>query len=74
MAASLPRNGDLPTNFPWESTQASPFARMGKPLDTSDKVKWRIEAAELGNVHEKLYKVPLRDWVKDPLLNEVGRF
>lgn len=47
---------------------------MGKPVDAIDKCKARIEAAGFINVQEKLYKVPLGVWVKNPVLKEAGRF
>ena len=56
----------------WYDTFAPAFARMGKPIDTIDHFKSRIEAAGFINVHKKLYKVPLGGWVKDPVL-KIGR-
>lgn len=50
------------------------MAKMGNPGDTIDHFKSRIEAAGFTNVHEKVYKVPFGDWVKDPALKEAGRF
>lgn len=48
--------------------------KMGKPIDTFHHMRSRIETAGFTNVHEKLYKVPVGDWVKDPILKEAGRF
>ena len=48
-------------------------AGMGKSLDTISDFKSRIAAAGFTNVHEKLYKVPLGDWAKDPVLKEAGK-
>lgn len=48
--------------------------KAGKPIDTFHHLRPRIEAAGFANVHEKLYKVPIGDWVKDPVLKEAGRF
>lgn len=53
----------------------SRFAQqMGKPFDSIDKSKARIEAAGFKNIQEKWYKVPLGEWVKNPLLKEAGKF
>lgn len=49
-------------------------AKSGKRIDTEETFGDRIEAAGFTNIHEKLYKVPVGDWVKSPLLKEAGRF
>lgn len=64
-ASLLANSGDL-----WKKAAAN----AGKPLDCIDKSKSRIEAAGFTNIHEKLYKVPLGDWAKNPVLKEAGRF
>lgn len=46
---------------------------MEKLLDAIDQCEERIAAAGFINIHEKLYKVPLGDWAKHPLLKEAGR-
>ena len=48
--------------------------QTGKKLDTEEKMKGRIEAAGFVNVHERMYKVPVGDWAKNPMLKEAGRF
>ena len=48
--------------------------KMGNPGDTIDKMKDRIAAAGFINIQEKVYKVPLGEWVKNPILKEAGRF
>lgn len=58
----------------WGSMFYPLFEKMGKPVDTMFHFKRRIEAAGFTNVHEKTYKVPLGDWVKNPVLKEAGRY
>lgn len=48
--------------------------KTGKHLDTTNTFRSRIEAAGFQNVHEKTYKVPIGEWVKDPVLKEAGKF
>ena len=48
-------------------------AKSGRKLDTEEHFQSRVEAAGFSNVHEKLYKVPIGEWTKDPLLKEAGR-
>lgn len=48
--------------------------RMGKNINTVDTFKAAIEAAGFTNVHETLYKAPVGDWVKNPVLKEAGRY
>ena len=48
--------------------------QTGKKLDTEETMKGRIEAAGFVNVHERIYKVPVGDWAKNPMLKEAGRF
>ena len=48
--------------------------QTGKKLDTEETMKGRIEAAGFVNVHERMYKVPVDDWAKNPILKEAGRF
>ena len=50
------------------------IAGMGKTIDTISEFESRISAAGFTNVHEKVYKVPVGDWVKDPVLKEAGKF
>lgn len=48
-------------------------ATTGKPLDTVDTMRAAIENAGFINVREKVYKVPVGDWAKNPILKEAGR-
>lgn len=50
------------------------FEKMSKPMDTIHHMKSRIEAAGFTNVHEKMYKCPLGDWPKNPVMKEAGTF
>lgn len=47
--------------------------RMGKNINTIDTFRASIEAAGFTNVQERLYKAPIGDWVKNPILKEAGR-
>lgn len=48
--------------------------RLGKNVNPVDLFKAGIEAAGFTNVHEKVCKVPIGDWAKDPLMKEVGTY
>lgn len=48
--------------------------QSGKHFDTSDTMKAAIEAAGFVNVQEKVYKIPIGEWTKNPLLKEAGKF
>lgn len=47
--------------------------RRGVRMDTTDKMRSRIEAAGFTNIHEKNYKVPLGSWPKHPVFKDAGR-
>lgn len=49
-------------------------AKTGKHIDTEATFKSRIEAAGFTNIHERIYKVPIGDWAKTPLLKDAGQF
>lgn len=49
-------------------------AKIGKRLDIETTLKSQIEAGGFVNIHEKVYKVPVGDWAKSPLLKEAGRY
>ena len=56
-------------------TMFSPLCqKMDKEMDTIDQFKDRIKAAGFTNIHEKVYKVPVGDWAKDPVMKEAGSF
>lgn len=46
---------------------------MGKPLDTYETFKSRIEAAGFINVQEVVYKSPVGTWPKHPVYKEAGK-
>ena len=69
--SSLPEDSYIGS---WDELFYPLFEEMGKPIDTVHHIRSRIEAAGFTNVHEKRYKIPLGDWVRDPVLKEAGRF
>lgn len=48
--------------------------KTGKEIDTEETFKGHIEAAGFTNIHEKVYRVPVGEWTKDPILKEAGKF
>ena len=50
------------------------LGKSGKKINTEETFKASIAAAGFTNLHEKVYKVPVGDWVKSPLLKEAGQF
>ena len=46
----------------------------GKDANTTDTMRAKIESAGFVNLHEKVYKLPVGDWAKDPVLKEAGKF
>lgn len=50
------------------------MAKTGKKLNTIETFKGRIEAGGFTNIHDKLYKLPVGDWARDPILKEAGKF
>ena len=48
--------------------------KLGKPLGTVHHFKSRIAAAGFTNIHEKTYKVPLAECVKNLVLKEAEKF
>lgn len=49
-------------------------SKMGKNINTFDTFKGQIQAAGFIDLHEKVYKAPIGDWGKNPLLKESGRY
>ncbi|KAI9825141.1 MAG: hypothetical protein M1819_000599 [Sarea resinae] len=47
--------------------------RLGRSLDTWKIMKGDIEKAGFVDVHEKVQKLPLGTWPKDPLLKDAGK-
>ena len=58
----------------WDPTFVKIGGTSGKKFDTGDTMKGKIEATGFENLQEKLYKVPLGDWAKNPVLREAGKF
>lgn len=48
--------------------------KSGKKIDTEETLRSKIEAAGFTNIHEKVYKVPIGEWTKNPLLKEAGKY
>lgn len=48
-------------------------AKAGRPFNTYDTMKDSIEAAGFTNIQEKIYKVPIGTWAKNPILKDGGR-
>ncbi len=44
----------------------------GKPFDTINTMRGRIEDAGFTNIHEKNYKMPIGPWAKHPVYKDVG--
>ena len=42
--------------------------------ETEAHMRAHIEAAGFTNLHEKLYRCPIGDWAKHPVLKEAGKF
>lgn len=50
------------------------FAQPGKPGDTMERMRERIEDAGVVKIQEKTYKIPIGGWAKNRTLKEAGRF
>ena len=46
--------------------------KAGRPVDTVDTLKGRIEAAGFVNIHEKVYEVPIGEWTSNPIGRRQG--
>lgn len=58
----------------WHKVVGGASEAIGKEFDTESHMRARIEAAGFINVHEKVYKCPIGDWAKDPIVKEAGKF
>lgn len=67
----MPADSDLHS---WGPLFLSCAAKSGRKLDTEATFPARIKAAGFIDYHEKVYKVPLGDWAKSPVLKEAGLF
>lgn len=56
----------------WMTTLCKGMADFGKPIDNAPQWKEKLEAAGFEDVEEKILKVPIGPWPKDPLLKEIG--
>lgn len=70
-------DGSMPSHYfiseQWRLNLLEASRKMGRPLDTFDKFRGRIENAGFVNVNEITYKHPIGDWPQHPLFKEVGR-
>lgn len=67
---SLPEDSLLRT---WGPNTLRAAEKSGRPIDTMDTMRASIEKAGFVDVHEKLYKLPIGPWPKEPILKEAGR-
>ena len=58
----------------WGSIMTKAATKSGKDADTFFTMRDRIDAAGFTNVREKLYKVPMGEWTKNPILKEAGKY
>lgn len=58
----------------WNDIAFRAFTRMGKNVDTISTCRAVMEAAGYTNIQEKWYQAPVGDWVKNPLLKEIGLY
>lgn len=68
---TFPSNSDLAS---WGPMFLKCAEKAGKPLDTVDTMRRRIQAAGFTDVQEKTYKMPLGPWAKNSVLREAGKF
>lgn len=67
---SLPEDSFMRT---WGPNTMSAAEKTGRRIDITNTMRAGIEKAGFIDVHEKVYKIPIGTWPKDPLLKEVGR-
>ncbi|KAH8712012.1 methyltransferase [Phaeosphaeriaceae sp. PMI808] len=58
----------------WQSLCGEAAASFKKDILVGDTIKARMEAAGFIDVHEKVVKVPIGPWPKDPHMKEIGRY
>ena len=70
--------GDDPEHIfnQWHNVFTEAGEKMGKSLTIADGTRMRDHLAEAGfvNRQEKRFRVPLKDWCRNPKLKEVGNF
>ncbi|KAL1954914.1 hypothetical protein VTO42DRAFT_452 [Malbranchea cinnamomea] len=68
---SIPKSSALRI---WEEKCMQACATLGMPMDAPLYVKKMIEEAGFVDVVERLYKLPMNTWPKDPEYKEIGRY
>lgn len=58
----------------WLDTLLEGTSRFGKPLDIAPRWKGKLEAAGFVDVQEKILKLPVGTWPKDPKLKQLGSY
>ncbi|OAK94087.1 methyltransferase [Phaeosphaeriaceae sp. SRC1lsM3a] len=58
----------------WQELCNDAAAGFGKDIRVGNTVKARMEAAGFVNVTEKVLKIPVGAWAKDPKMKEIGRY
>lgn len=58
----------------WQDLCNDAAASFKKEIRVADTLKERMERAGFVDVHEKVVKVPIGPWPKDPRMKEVGRY
>ncbi|KAL6917305.1 hypothetical protein FSST1_008800 [Fusarium sambucinum] len=58
----------------WMKTIVEGSVQFGKPLNCTPKWKQEMEEAGFVDVEQKILKIPIGSWPKDPTLKEIGHF
>ncbi|PSN72471.1 S-adenosyl-L-methionine-dependent methyltransferase, partial [Corynespora cassiicola Philippines] len=58
----------------WQDLCNDAAAMFGKEIKIADRLKQRMLDAGFTDVHEKIVKIPIGPWPKDPKMKEVGRY
>lgn len=57
----------------WGPNTENAADNSGRPLTIIKTMRAEIEKAGFVDIHEKVYKIPVGPWAKDPVLKEAGR-
>ncbi|KAJ4299604.1 hypothetical protein N0V90_004850 [Kalmusia sp. IMI 367209] len=58
----------------WQKLCNEAAAKFGKVIKVGHTLKERLLSAGFVDVHEKIVKVPIGPWPKDPKMKEIGRY
>ncbi|KAF5634196.1 TAM domain protein [Fusarium sp. NRRL 52700] len=58
----------------WMKTMVEGSSKFGKPLNVAPEWKREMEDAGFVDVEQKILKVPIGSWPKDPKLKDIGKF